>query len=360
MTASSYNVEHSGIDSSSNEEPPAAAEEKKTKRPDNTAFMQQRLPAWQPVLTPKSVLPTYFIIALTFIPLGALFLITSDSILEKRVEYTSCVSAAGVDCSALRHPFNESTIAEPCQCQLNVTLDEIMPGPVYVYYGLDNFYQNHRRYVRSRDDKQLIGDPTTASSISNDCDPYKLRDGLPIAPCGAIANSLFNDTFAISDDNNATISVSRKGIAWPSDHNIKFQNPAGDTLAAAFNDTAQPFFWENGVPVYELDTTDPDNNGYRNEALIVWMRTAAFPNFRKLYGIITADTVLNPGTYSIMVDYYYPVTAFGGKKHFIMSTANWLGGKNSFLGIAYIVVGVISLLTGIGLMLLSRTAKSKK
>lgn len=28
---------------------------------------------------------------------------------------------------------------------------------VYVYYGLSNFYQNHRRYVKSRDDSQLNG-----------------------------------------------------------------------------------------------------------------------------------------------------------------------------------------------------------
>ena len=30
-----------------------------------------------------------------------------------------------------------------------------MTGPVYVYYELDNFYQNHRRYVKSRMDAQL-------------------------------------------------------------------------------------------------------------------------------------------------------------------------------------------------------------
>lgn len=28
-----------------------------------------------------------------------------------------------------------------------------------MYYGLSNFYQNHRRYVKSRDDGQLNGDP---------------------------------------------------------------------------------------------------------------------------------------------------------------------------------------------------------
>ena len=30
-----------------------------TKKPDNSAFKQQRLPAWQPVLTAKSVLPEW-------------------------------------------------------------------------------------------------------------------------------------------------------------------------------------------------------------------------------------------------------------------------------------------------------------
>lgn len=30
-----------------------------------------------------------------------------------------------------------------------------------MYYGLSNFYQNHRRYVKSRDDSQLNGDKSS-------------------------------------------------------------------------------------------------------------------------------------------------------------------------------------------------------
>ena len=30
-----------------------------------------------------------------------------------------------------------------------------------MYYGFSNFYQNHRRYVKSRDDSQLNGDKTS-------------------------------------------------------------------------------------------------------------------------------------------------------------------------------------------------------
>lgn len=69
-------------------------------------------------------------------------------------------------------------------------------GTVYIYYGLTNFYQNHRRYVRSRDDDQLHGTMKSPSDLQDDCAPYKTIsiNGTVkgVAPCGAIANSLFN------------------------------------------------------------------------------------------------------------------------------------------------------------------------
>jgi hypothetical protein len=62
-----------------------------------------------------------------------------------------------------------------------------------MYYGLSNFYQNHRRYVRSRDDNQLKGDLIEPSKLSSDCDPFiGLNSSIGYAPCGAIANSMFN------------------------------------------------------------------------------------------------------------------------------------------------------------------------
>ena len=44
---------------------------------------------------------------------------------------------------------------------------------MYMYYGLENFYQNHRRYVKSRDDAQLLGEVKSVDSISDDCKPYR-------------------------------------------------------------------------------------------------------------------------------------------------------------------------------------------
>ena len=73
----------------------------------------------------------------------------------------------------------------------------IIQGDVYIYYGLSNFYQNHRRYVKSRDDHQLLG---SLDEVSNECDPFARYSTDPnnssavkqVVPCGAIANSLFN------------------------------------------------------------------------------------------------------------------------------------------------------------------------
>lgn len=73
--------------------------------------------------------------------------------------------------------------------------------------------------------------------------------------------------------------------------------------------------WTNFVPppnwnknVTELDPEDPNNNGYENEDLIVWMRTAALPTFRKLYRrvnhtIPSFSDGLPSGSYKIEITY---------------------------------------------------------
>ncbi|KAJ1517336.1 hypothetical protein HMI54_005963 [Coelomomyces lativittatus] len=54
-------------------------EKPKNRRPANTAFKQQRLKAWQPLLTPKTVLPSLFVLGILFAPFGAFLLYTSSS-----------------------------------------------------------------------------------------------------------------------------------------------------------------------------------------------------------------------------------------------------------------------------------------
>lgn len=75
------------------------------------------------------------------------------------------------------------------------------------------------------------------------------------------------------------------------------------------------------------------------------MRTAGLPNFRKLWGKI--ETTLKAGTYTLEINNNYDVLSFEGKKTFVLSTTNALGGKNYFLAICYIVVGSLCILFAI-------------
>ena len=46
----------------------------------DTAFRQQRLKAWQPILTPKTVLPLFFAIGVIFAPIGGALLYASAQV----------------------------------------------------------------------------------------------------------------------------------------------------------------------------------------------------------------------------------------------------------------------------------------
>lgn len=95
--------------------------------------------------------------------------------------------------------------------------------------------------MKSRDDEQLLGRLGTPSS---DCAPFAYDDnGRTIAPCGAIANSLFNDTLNIRKHSTQTmVPLLRTGIAWPSDRQIKFQNPEGDLQKGKYGSNLGMYF----------------------------------------------------------------------------------------------------------------------
>ena len=121
-----------------------------------------------------------------------------------------------------------------------IPITKAMSAPIFVYYELTNFYQNHRKYVKSRDDDQLVLGTkisTTADAYSTNCDPWyqssyvanDVTTHKQLYPCGLVARSVFNDTFTFSytrgeSDNRTIIDVNESPdvISWSQDRLKKF------------------------------------------------------------------------------------------------------------------------------------------
>ncbi|GKC28069.1 putative ALA-interacting subunit 2 isoform X1 [Tanacetum coccineum] len=295
-------------------------------------FTQQSLPACKPVLTPAWVIGTFFLMGVIFIPVGLISLQASQSVSEILDRYdTDCVPDM-FKSNKVAYIKNASI---PKSCHRYLKVPKHMKAPIYIYYQLDNFYQNHRRYVKSRSDEQLLHG--LGYNKTGSCEPQAFENGLPIVPCGLVAWSLFNDTYSFSRGTKK-LEVERKNIAWKSDRDHKFGKEV------------YPFNFQNGsfIGGGKLDMTVPLSD---QEDFIVWMRTAAFPSFRKLYGIIEED-LDEDDIIVVKVVNNYNTYSFGGTKMLVLSTSSWLGGRNSFLGVAYIFVGASSILIALIFLLL--------
>ncbi|KLJ13515.1 hypothetical protein EMPG_11538 [Blastomyces silverae] len=373
-------------DSVDEQDPRNAGDEKKQKsrRPANTAFRQQRLKAWQPILTPKTVLPLFFIVGVIFAPIGGLLIWASSTVQEVVIDYTNCASEAplgkpgpmneGSYSSSFRsreidtpswkreenvnRTFPGGVSVETTVCSLYFEIPNDIGPSVFLYYRLTNFYQNHRRYVKSLDLEQLKGKALPNSTIEGSpCDPLRIDPETKKAyyPCGLIANSVFNDSFSspalLGTSDNKFYEMTNKGISWSSDKDL-----FGKTEYKPDQIWPPPNWKERYPNGYSDETPPPDLHEY--EELQVWMRTAGLPTFSKLARRNDKD-VMKAGDYRIDIDDYFPVHRYGGTKSIVISTNTVMGGKNPFMGIAYVVVGGICIVLG-ALFTLAHLVKPRK
>ena len=250
---------------------------------------------------------------------------------------------------------------EGTTCTVSFTLTEDVDEELMVYYELTNFYQNHRRYVGSRSPRQLMGYLVDDDDLSLECDPLWKNGSYVLNPCGLIANSYFNDVISCTTQN-----MDETDISWASDRDKKFKQPTqpnggfqkqekdgscpeGWSEADDSSGTAYCYWYPNNDNVQYLYETYPQISpldGVEDEHFIVWMRTAGLPNFRKLYGKIEGTGLVKGTVITFDIVQNFDVSSFEGTKSIVISTVGPFGGKNPYLGIAYIVVGSISIFFG--------------
>ncbi len=281
-------------------------------------------------------------------------------------EYTKIYDATSgmdVDCS-----ITSANSGGNCSITFNFT--ESVTGPLYLYYEIKEFYQNHRRYVRSRSSDQLTGSDLSYDDVESDCYPLTEYNSSLLNPCGLIANSFFTDIIKLSSSNNDA-ELDTDGITWNLDGN-KFSQVDGfvystaasttlsceDVLGDDYSDcsvyddagTYYYYWYPNDDSVQYLYETFPDIvnpiEGVTNEHFIVWMRTAGLPNFRKYYGKIDTDIAAGDSiTFNITTN--FEVQSYGGSKALVLTNLANFGAKNYALGNSYIVIGVYALVLGL-------------
>lgn len=211
-------------------------------------------------------------------------------------------------------------------CEIPVEIKNRMKFPIAIMYQLTNFYQNHLKSISSRSDAQLLGKYVSFDGMKK-CFPYRSINDDPerskwILPCGLESISFFNDTFEIEDWEIQSTDLQQTGIVVRPLNQLYKGNP-----------------W-------------PWSSADAHHRFSMWMDTAAFPNFKKLYGIAKSNKeYLEPGNLSIYAMNYYNTSAFDGTKSVILASVGDSPFAIKYLSFAFIVFGGVLILTAVAIFL---------
>ncbi|KAI9319367.1 ligand-effect modulator 3 family [Dichotomocladium elegans] len=162
-----------------------------------------------------------------------------------------------------------------------------------MYYRLTSFYQIHQQYISSFDTDQLLG-KAVASPGAGTVDRYEQR---------TLAH--LSNLMSVNAVSPSTYEINTTGISWPTDkdkHGATQYSPSS---------VVPPPYWALRYPngTYTDQYLPPDLS--KDESFMVWMRVAALPDFRKMWGRNDAQ-VLEAGRWRIMIDMNFDTTLYGG------------------------------------------------
>jgi hypothetical protein len=304
-------------------------------KPPSSALAQQKLQSWDFSLSNKAKGLVYIITGLFFILMGTLIIVASDSVIEHKKRYDNI--------SGCKAGANGT-------CFVDFDISEHMDSKVFVYYEIENMYQNHRAYTKSISPKQMQGSDLSKNDIDSSCDPvtkvndlaYPFKESTNLDknavanPCGLIAKSVFSDYFLLLNLKTLQpVNISSHNIALYEDKEDKFKNSS---------------------KVDEKRWINVKDGKFYVEHFIVWVSIAATPTFRKLWGKIDG---LDKGAYRMFIASNYDVDKFAGKKSIILTTSSPLGGKMDYLGILAVVIGSTSII-GSGLFFFEEILRARR
>ncbi|KAF9406613.1 hypothetical protein HW555_013070 [Spodoptera exigua] len=291
------------------------------------------------------------IVGITFIIFGIILISCASQSdgYEIIQDYTDCMDFKNPE---MKCKDSLKAMSQVCSCFLSINVKELMKAPVTLYYELESYDDITSKYAKSRDDKQLAGQLITNTSSCGNYTYANTTNGMKlIAPCGALADAMFNDTFSMQINNTYLIGI-RTGLLSEEDKK-PYRNPPGD-LNVALQDYAKPINWKNNVTM--LDEDHPENNGFQNEAFIAWMQT----NLRRKPVMRINHTGyyeqgLPAANYVIRVRYAYPEERYSGRRKIIISSfREWTNYIARNFGIAFLVLGSVTVVAVAALFYLKR------
>jgi hypothetical protein len=266
----------------------------------DSLFRQQMLPACRPFLTPLGAVLVYGVFCLACCICGSVLITHNGSFWEQEIRYDN-QSALGTSLS------------------VTLTVDRDISNQLFVYYQLTSLYQNSFLYGSSKNWPQLNGECPNPADMDK-CEPKLYQGNAILAPCGALATSIFNDTFTF-DPSFPDLTTNR--ISLP-------------TFAKFFH----PVNSEYGPSSQWLPDIFP--RGQTDERFINWMHLSALSSFRKLWAKTNGKVRLTKGEYTVSISNDYPTGSFGGAKSIVVAEATWSGAKNPFLGVWFFVLAAVS------------------
>ena len=283
----------------------------------NSKFKQQKLSGWRPLPTISCITIIFISFAVFFIVFGIIILVFISQLKEFIFRYDE---------------YCQKHYKDSAYCQVPISIPYKMKKPILIYYQIDGISQNHRFYMDNKSDKQLKGEEVNQDDLekNHECESALTneqvrayenfkgevmnRDDEIAIPCGFIARSYLRDVFYDWKINGNSFEPNVTDIVYKSD--VDYYKNSG-------NEGIQ---W--------INMTD--------EHFINWMRISPFSSPRKFYGKIESDDIEGPLTLNIQINNH-----FSKKKYIILSTRNVFGGKSYFLGIMYIIFGIICLIAAV-------------